>query len=295
MNRNRTYSETREESQDRLKSGAITAAVWAGLLLFLFLYKVVENIPKKTEVETRMLINFGDNTNGSGAEEPANQKGSLAAATNIASDAAPAAAPQAVTTNASVTATAKNEDRQADGERIITGSHEKKTVKMAEKPGKSTTAKPAATAKTTKSGSSKASNSSTGSGDGKASAAVGNLLRGKGSKAGSQGTDGDSGNAGDPLGGAGNGDSKVGMDRRLTGFIPGTMGRGGAQPAHNCTASGTITIAYTVDKAGNVISARRSSGTSDPCVVATSVSWVKAYVKAEKASTTSTGTYRITF
>lgn len=73
------------------------------------------------------------------------------------------------------------------------------------------------------------------------------------------------------------------------------MGRGGSQPNHNCSASGTINISYTVDKAGNVISARRSSGVSDACVVSTTVSWVKQFVKAEKGNTSSTGVYKITF
>ena len=49
------------------------------------------------------------------------------------------------------------------------------------------------------------------------------------------------------------------------------------------------------DKAGNVISARRWGGISDPCVSTNSVSWVKKYVKAEKASSSSTGVYKITF
>ena len=83
--------------------------------------------------------------------------------------------------------------------------------------------------------------------------------------------------------------------RQLIAFIPGTMGKGGEQPSHNCSANGTITISYTVDKAGNVTSARRSSGISDPCVVTAAVIWVKKYVKAEKAITISTGTYKITF
>ncbi len=132
-------------------------------------------------------------------------------------------------------------------------------------------------------------------GDGKGTAAIGNLLKGRGTKDGSQGDGGKAGNAGDPLGGDGNGDSKIGVDRKLTGYIPGTMGRGGAQPVHSCKASGSITLAYTVDKAGNVISVRRSGGISDPCIVSTSIQWVKQYVKAEKANFSSTGTYRITF
>ncbi|MFZ4929763.1 hypothetical protein [Chryseobacterium sp. Mn2064] len=102
-------------------------------------------------------------------------------------------------------------------------------------------------------------------------------------------------NAGDPLGGDGNGNSKVGIDRKLIGYIPGTMGRGGVQPSHICTASGSITITYTVDKAGNVVSARRSGGVSDSCIVSTSIGWIKKYVKAEKADVSSTGTYKITF
>jgi len=85
------------------------------------------------------------------------------------------------------------------------------------------------------------------------------------------------------------------VDRKLVGFIPGTMGRGGSQPSHKCSASGSITIAYTVDKAGNVISAKRSGGSSDPCIVSTTTSWVKKYVKAEKANFSSSGTYKITF
>ncbi|WOC51895.1 hypothetical protein BPO_1248 [Bergeyella porcorum] len=42
-----------------------------------------------------------------------------------------------------------------------------------------------------------------------------------------------------------------------------------------------------VDRAGNVTSARRSSGISDNCVVSTAIAWVKQYVKAEKANTSS--------
>jgi len=113
----------------------------------------------------------------------------------------------------------------------------------------------------------------------------GNLIRGRGAI----------GNTGDPLGGEGNIESRIGVDRKLIGFIPGSMGRGGNQPSHKCSASGTISITYTVDKEGDVKFARRSGGISDACVVSTSVSWVKQYVKAEKGNTSSTGTYRITF
>ena len=173
-------------------------------------------------------------------------------------------------------------------EKVLTGSNTKVSVPKPQTPAKAAPAKTSATKAATP-------NSKTGTGDGKGTAAIGNLIKGRGTKTGTQGTNGTTGNQGDPLGGDGNGDSKIGVDRNLVGFIPGTMGRGGAQPSHNCSASGTISIAYTVDKAGNVTSARRSGGISDPCVATTSVSWVKKYVKAERANTSSTGTYRITF
>ena len=92
-----------------------------------------------------------------------------------------------------------------------------------------------------------------------------------------------------------NPESKIGVERKLIRFIPGTMGRGGIQPSHSCTASGFIMIAYTVDKAGNVVSARRSGGVSDPCIVSTSIFWIKKYVKAEKSNFSSSGTYQIIF
>lgn len=276
---------SREENKDKMKSGMITAIIWSALLLFVFLYKFTEVIPAKKEVVTQMLINFGDNRNGNGVEEPANQEGSLAS-TAAAEENIPEEAP--------------NVPEIEVAEKILTGTNTKTSVPKAEKvttaakspakttPTKSNTAKPSATKTATP-------NSKTGTGDGKGTAAIGNLLKGRGTKPGSQGTNGTTGNAGDPLGGDGNGDSKVGIDRKLVGFIPGTMGRGGAQPSHSCTASGTISISYTVDKAGNVVSARRLSGISNPCIATTSVSWVKKYVKAEKATSSSTGVYSITF
>ena len=287
--------EDKKETRDRLKSGLITAAIWTALLVFLFLYKVVEKMPEKREVETRMLINFGDNRNGNGVEEPANQEGSLAAAP------APAEVPQPATEQPAPvkeTVIEKKAEPKPAKEKVITGNDIKRSVPLKKETDKKGTSSAKATAtKTTKPTGAKSAtaNSKTGTGDGKGTAAIGNLIRGRGTKAGTQGTNGTVGNDGDPLGGDGNGDSRIGVDRQLTGFIPGTMGRGGAQPTHSCTASGSITIAYTVDKAGNVISARRAGGISDPCVTSTSVSWVKKYVKAEKASSPSTGTYRITF
>lgn len=290
-----SFQHKKDEQNDRRKSAIITFFIFLSLLLLIYFYKFTKIDTKEQEVVTTMLINFGDNRNGNGAEEPANQEGSQASA--ITKDVVKDVVPEP----------AKAIPQPKKPERIITGNNTKTSAPKVEKTVAKTTTKSTKSTKTsttntsnTKSTTSKttastAKNSSTGQGDGKGNAAIGNLIKGRGTKSGSQGNGGTTGNAGDPLGGSGNGDSKIGVDRRLIAFIPGTMGRGGSQPSHSCSASGTITIAYTVDKAGNVISARRSGGISDPCVSSTSVAWVKKYVKAEKASSSSTGTYRITF
>ncbi len=281
----------RNEQKDRRRSAIITLLISMVLFLGIFFYKFTK-ITEKPEQITTMLINFGDNREGAQVEEPANQDGSLAAdseVTNPVEETAPEVKPEPV----------KEVVKPIVKEKVLTGTNTKVTAPKAEKVAPTKTATKSTPAKTAPAKASPAKattpNSKTGTGDGKGTAAVGNLLKGRGAKTGTQGTTGTTGNAGDPLGGDGNGDSKIGIDRKLVGFIPGTMGRGGAQPAHNCSASGSINIAYTVDKAGNVISARRSGGVSDACVVSTSVSWVKKYVKAEKANSASTGTYSITF
>ncbi len=284
-----------EQNRDRIKSALLSVLIWSAILLFVFLYKLKPKPQgQEPEVITTMLVNFGDNRNGNGAEEPADQPGSLAAPSEIIPDPLEAAVPETKTV---IEPQPQPETKKSEAkEKIITGNNAKATVPKKEesKENKKSTASTSASKISKKSGAATA-NSKTGNGDGKGTAAIGNLIRGRGTKAGSQG-DGDGiGNAGDPLGGDGNGDSKVGIDRKLVGFIPGTMGRGGAQPANSCTASGTITVAYTVDKAGNVVSARRSGGTADPCIASTAVSWVKKYVKAEKSGVSSTGTYKITF
>ena len=288
-----TIQHKRKERNDKLKSATLTALISALLFLLIFYYQFVREIPKEEKVTT-MLINFGDNRNGNGAEEPANQEGSLASADIYVPEELKTPEPEKVVEKV----VEKPKAVEKPAEKIITGKSEKSTAIKTEKTEKKST-------KTTESTSSKTSPSKTSStsntsaknaqGDGKGTAAIGNLIKGRGTKTGSQGTNGTTGNAGDPLGGNGNGDSKIGVDRKLIAFIPGTMGKGGEQPSHNCSANGTITISYTVDKAGNVTSARRSSGISDPCVVTAAVIWVKKYVKAEKATTISTGTYKITF
>ena len=284
-----------EEKRDKLKSAVLSVLIWSAILLFVFIYKMKPTErPKETEVVTTMLVNFGDNRNGVGIDEPANQEGSLA---SKAEENAPDLVENMVTEPKTViNPDPKPETKKTEvKDKIITGNNTKVAVPKKEdsKTNKKSTA--TSTTKTKAKSSATTANSKTGNGDGKGTAAIGNLIRGRGTKAGSQGTGDGIGNDGDPLGGDGNGDSKVGIDRRLVGYIPGTMGRGGAQPSHSCSAGGSITISYTVDKAGNVVSARRSGGISDPCVVSTSVSWVKKYVKAEKANVSSTGTYKISF
>ena len=282
----------KNEEKDRRRSAIITLLISLLLFLGIFFYKFTK-ITEKPEQVTTMLINFGDNRDGVEVEEFVNQEGSLAANSEVTEpieEVVPEAKPEPI----------KEMVKPVVKEKIITGTNTKVSTPKAEKVVKAKTPTKSTPTKTTtpkKASPAKAAtpNSTTGSGDGKGTAAVGNLLKGRGTKTGSQGTAGTTGNAGDPLGGDGNGDSKIGIDRKLVGFIPGTMGRGGAQPTHNCSASGSINIAYTVDKAGNVVSARRSGGVSDPCVVSTSISWVKRYVKAEKSNSSSTGTYSITF
>ena len=279
----------RNERKDQLKSATITALITALLFLLIFYYQFVREIPKEEKVTT-MLINFGDNRNGNGAEEPANQEGSLASSEIYIPEELKTPEP----TSEKAVETPKTVEKPA--EKLVTGKSEKATIAKSDKKEK-VADKTTTASKTTTSKTSSVANTSNkkAQGDGQGTAAIGNLIKGRGTKSGSQGNDGATGNAGDPLGGNGNGDSKIGVDRKLISFIPGTMGRGGEQPPHNCDASGTVNIAYIVDKSGNVTSARRGSGISDPCVVTAAIIWVKKYVKAEKATTNSTGVYKITF
>ena len=279
----------RNERKDQLKSATITALITALLFLLIFYYQFVREIPKEEKVTT-MLINFGDNRNGNGAEEPANQEGSLASSEIYIPEELKTPEP----TSEKAVETPKAVEKPA--EKLVTGKSEKATIAKSDKKEK-VADKTTTASKTTTSKTSSVANTSNkkAQGDGQGTAAIGNLIKGRGTKSGSQGNDGATGNAGDPLGGNGNGDSKIGVDRKLISFIPGTMGRGGEQPPHNCDASGTVNIAYTVDKSGNVTSARRGSGISDPCVVTAAIIWVKKYVKAEKSTSNSTGVYKITF
>ncbi|WP_262150248.1 ferric siderophore ABC transporter substrate-binding protein [Chryseobacterium foetidum] len=281
-----------EHNKDRIKSGILSVLIWSAILLFVFIYKLKPTEEeKKPEIITTMLVNFGDNRNGDGFEEPAPQEGSQAAK---ADETTAEPLESKTETNTVIKTEPKAESKKADvKEKAVSGNDNRK---VARKDDAKTNTKPASSpVKSKTKGGAVTSNSKTGNGDGQGKNIFGKFLSGRGDKSGNQGDGKGPGNAGDPLGGDGNGDSKIGIDRSLTDYIPGTMGRGGAQPSHKCTASGSIRISYTVDKAGNIISARRSGGISDPCVVQTSVAWVKKYVKAEKSSVSSTGTYNITF
>lgn len=89
--------------------------------------------------------------------------------------------------------------------------------------------------------------------------------------------------------------TKIGKDRILTAFIPGTMGKAGKLPPHNCKTKGQLVMFITVDKAGNVTNAGRSSGIKDACNITAAVIWTKQYVKAKKSQNISKGTYTINF
>lgn len=89
--------------------------------------------------------------------------------------------------------------------------------------------------------------------------------------------------------------TKIGKDRILIAFIPGTMGKAGKLPSHNCKTKGQLVMFITVDKAGNVTNAGRSSGIKDACNITAAVIWTKQYVKAKKSQNISQGTYTINF
>ncbi len=280
----------------------LTKALVVGIFIFSVLFclpasfikskkNTAVNSEKIIPVElTEMRINYGDNRNGKGLEEPKEEEGS------------PAPIVEKKEEKEAMPEVAKVSKEKVDKdipENTVPTPTRTKNPPVATKKTNEKINSPAV-ANSTKN--TKGNNNAKGNikkesatGDGRGNAAIGNLLKGRGNKSGSQGNGTGPGNYGDPLGGDGDGNSLVGIDRKLVGFIPGTMGRGGAQPNHDCTASGSINISYTVDKSGKVISAKRISGVSDPCVASTAVNWVKQYVKAEASTVSSKGTYKIVF
>lgn len=280
----------------------LTKALVVGLFIFSVLFFFPTSFIKPTKqtavnseliipVElTEMRINYGDNTNGKGLEEPKEEKGS------------PAPIVEKTEEKEIVAEVAKVSKEKVEKEipenTVPIPTRAKNPPVASKKSNEKVNSQTVATSTKTTAGKTNAKGDikkENATGDGRGNAAIGNLLKGRGTKSGSQGNGTGPGNYGDPLGGDGDGNSLIGVDRKLIGFIPGTMGRGGAQPNHDCQASGSISISYTVDKSGRVTSAKRLSGVSDPCVTSTAVNWVKQYVKAEASSVSSKGTYKITF
>ncbi len=280
----------------------LTKALVVGVFIFSVLFFLPASFiksNKKTAVDsetiipvdlTEMRINYGDNRNGKDPEEPKEEQGSPAPLVENKDN-------KEVLTEVA-TASKEKVEKDTPENTVPTPTRTKNPPAATKKSDAKTNAPTVANStKNTKGNTSTKGDikKENASGDGRGNAAIGNLLKGRGTKSGSQGSGNGPGNYGDPLGGDGDGNSLIGIDRKLVGFIPGTMGRGGAQPNHNCAASGSISISYTVDKSGKVISAKRLSGVSDPCVSSTAVSWVKQYVKAEAAAVSSKGTYKIVF
>lgn len=277
----------------------LTKATILGISLFLIIFFIPSSYLKSPKLKainseriipvelTEMRLNYGDNTNGKGLEEPKEEQGSPAPLE--AKDNKPESVE--ISKNSKIIT-----ERDTPENTVPIPTRTKETSTSNKSDSKKTNIVSNSDKTNNKRSSSKGEiKKENATGDGKGNAAIGNLLKGRGTKAGSQGSSSGVGNYGDPLGGDGDGNSLIGIDRKLVGFIPGTMGRGGAQPKHECTASGSITIAYTVDKSGKIISTKRQSGISDPCVVSTATSWVKQYVKAEASSVSSKGTYKIVF
>ena len=116
----------RNERKDQLKSATITALITALLFLLIFYYQFVREIPKEEKVTT-MLINFGDNRNGNGAEEPVNQEGSLASSEIYIPEELKTPEP----TSEKAVETPKAVEKPA--EKLVTGKSEKATIAKSDK------------------------------------------------------------------------------------------------------------------------------------------------------------------
>lgn len=116
----------RNERKDQLKSATITALITALLFLLIFYYQFVREIPKEEKVTT-MLINFGDNRNGNGAEEPANQEGSLSSSEIYIPEELKTPEP----TSEKAVETPKAVEKPA--EKLVTGKSEKATIAKSDK------------------------------------------------------------------------------------------------------------------------------------------------------------------
>ncbi len=126
----RSYTANKnEENRDRVKSALLSILIWAAILLFVFYYKLKPELDKEPEVVTTMLVNFGDNRNGNGAEEPAEQPGSLAAETEVITP-EPVEVPVPETkTEVKPEPVVKPDPKKVEAkEKVITGNNSKNTV-----------------------------------------------------------------------------------------------------------------------------------------------------------------------
>lgn len=124
----KTYTiNKQEENRDRIKSALLSVLIWSAILLFVFLYKLKPELDPEPEVVTTMLVNFGDNRNGNGIEEPADQPGSLAAATEeVTPEPVETAVPE---TKTIIKPEPQPETKKSEAkEKIITGNNSKVTV-----------------------------------------------------------------------------------------------------------------------------------------------------------------------
>lgn len=292
-----------DNKKEKLISGIITILISAIILSFILTYKTVfltVTPPAYIDINfdmDDMGANFGTDKVGLGDEEPIDQDALLGEGKEVNSE-------------------STHEDKslndskpQEDNKPILTNQNDSKDVipEPVKKTEPKTKNKSKLVNKTNLKSSLTKSNSQSAAGAGKknatggspsGNAALGNLIKGKGAATSSsgEGTGGRPGqNQGVETGGNGNGGEGIGNGRKLVSFIPGTMGRGGNVPEHNCNGSGTIIFSYTLDKNGNVISVNRKSGINNTCLFNTGIKWIKQYVKGNAGTRSVTGTYKINF
>lgn len=289
---------------DQLKSAIITVLFSGALFLFIFYFKFVREIPKQPQINT-MLIHFGEQHNGRSSAELSK--------TEINTAKSDIYIPEEFKTPAEALVTAEQPQEQPlekglsnasdkkainepvktakiDVKNTVSDKSDQKSGKEKQNASKKTDVKAENSTKTALKSSEKQTK-----GDIKDKAQISSSDKNKASKKESLSEKDTKESKKNITETNPKGKSKIGVDRKLIAWIPGVMGKGRAKPPHNCSVKGAITISYTVDKTGSVVSAFRSSGITDPCAVTAAVIWVKKYVKAEKSTTNSTGTYIITF
>jgi hypothetical protein len=291
-----------DNKKEKLISGIITILISTVILSFILTYKTVflaVTPPSYIDINfdmDDMGANFGSDEVGLGDEEPIDQDVLLGEGGEVQS----AATHEDKSSNDS--------KQQEDNKSILANQKDSKNI--ISEPVKKTEFKSKDKLKPHKThlkSSVKKSNSKSAAGAGiknvtggnpRGNAALGNLIKGKGTGISStgEGIGGRPGqNQGVETGGNGSGGEGIGNGRKLVSFIPGTMGRGGKVPDHNCNGSGTIIFSYTLDKNGNVISVNRKSGINNTCLFNTGIKWIKQYVKGNAGTRPVTGTYKINF